>query len=175
MGGTPSWWRLLKDDARTDAAWKPVYQSMDAIQPWAVGRFGDSAGAENWKRTSIVPDLAETKANGNFGYDLNLVPPSQQLLFGGNFTTATVNLPNGNTRAVFVYEVASATVLLSRTVGNPSSVNALSNDGTKFMAGATLFDTATLQVLARQNSANAPYPFTAAANFKSPTKRIISV
>ncbi len=65
MGGTPSWWRLLKDDARADAAWKPVYKSMDAIQPWAVGRFGDSAGAENWKRTSIVPDLAETKANGN--------------------------------------------------------------------------------------------------------------
>jgi hypothetical protein len=66
MGGTPSWWRQLKDDARTDAAWKPVYKAMDAIQPWAVGRFGDSAGGENWKRTSIIPDLAETKANGNF-------------------------------------------------------------------------------------------------------------
>jgi hypothetical protein len=95
MGGTPSWWRLLKDDARADAAWKPVYKSMDAIQPWAVGRFGDSAGTENWKKTSIVPDLAETKANGNLyvpvvfpGFswkNLNAGPANQIPRKGGRF------------------------------------------------------------------------------------------
>ena len=37
------------------------------------------------------------QANGNFGFDLNLVPPSQQLAFGGNFNTASVTLPNGKT------------------------------------------------------------------------------
>ena len=39
------------------------------------------------------------QANGNFGFDLNLVPPALQTLpqFGGSFTTATVVLPNGKT------------------------------------------------------------------------------
>lgn len=95
MGGTPSWWRLLNQDARTDPAWKPVYRSMDAIQPWAVGRFGDSAGVENWKKNSIVPDLAETRANGNFylpvafpGFswkNLNAGPANQIPRRGGKF------------------------------------------------------------------------------------------
>lgn len=66
MGGTPSWWRLLNQDARTDPAWKAVYKSMDAIQPWSVGRYGDDAGIEHWRKNAMVPDLAEAKANGNF-------------------------------------------------------------------------------------------------------------
>ncbi len=109
-----------------------------------------------------------------------LPPPSARLFLGvhsqlrasrDGLKIVGVNLPTGTTRAVFVYEVVSGTVLLSRTVGNPSSVIALSNDGTRFMAGATLFETATLQVLAQQNSANSPYPFTAAANFNTQTSQ----
>ena len=37
------------------------------------------------------------QANGNFGFDLNLVPPDQQVAFGGSFNTATITLPNGKT------------------------------------------------------------------------------
>ncbi len=41
------------------------------------------------------------QANGNFGFDLNLVPPDQQVAFAGGignaFSTATVTLPNGKT------------------------------------------------------------------------------
>jgi hypothetical protein len=37
------------------------------------------------------------QANGNFGLDLNLVPPDQQPAFGGSYATATVTLPNGKT------------------------------------------------------------------------------
>jgi hypothetical protein len=95
MGGTPSWWRLLNQDARTDPAWKAVYKSMDAIQPWAVGRYIDDAGIENWRKNAIVPDLAETKANGNFympvvfpGFswkNLNAGPPNQIPRKGGKF------------------------------------------------------------------------------------------
>ena len=64
---------------------------------------------------------------------------------------------------VFVYEVASRTILRSRTVTNLPSVLAVSPDGTKFMAGSTLFDTQTLQVLAQENAANAPFTFPSAA------------
>jgi len=76
---------------------------------------------------------------------------------------------SGSNRIVFVYEVASATVLRSRVVGNISTVLAVSVDGSKFMSGLTLFDTETLAVLAQQNAANSPFTFptTAAANFNT--------
>jgi uncharacterized protein (TIGR03437 family) len=76
-----------------------------------------------------------------------------------------VNIPNTTARAVFVYEVASGTVLRSRTVQGVSSVISVAPDGSKFMAGLSLLDSATLTVLAQQNAANAPYPFAQGTNF----------
>jgi uncharacterized protein (TIGR03437 family) len=78
-----------------------------------------------------------------------------------------VNLPNANARSVFVYEVGSGTVLRSRTVTSASSVLSIAPDSSKFMAGLQLFDLRTLQVLAQQNIANSPYPFTQGANFNT--------
>jgi uncharacterized protein (TIGR03437 family) len=67
---------------------------------------------------------------------------------------------------VFVYEAASGTVLRSRIVaGSSSNVLAVSDDGTRFMAGPNLFDTATLQVMGQMNLANAPFPVSTATNF----------
>lgn len=76
-----------------------------------------------------------------------------------------VNIPTTTDRAVFVYEVASGTVLRSRRVNGVSSVLSVSPDNKRFMAGLTLFDTDTLTVLAQQNAANSPYPFAAGVNF----------
>lgn len=76
-----------------------------------------------------------------------------------------VNIPNNTSRSVFVYEVASGTVLRSRTVTNVSSVLSVSPDGKKFMSGLSLFDLETLEVLAQQNLANAPYPIQTGTNF----------
>ncbi len=70
-----------------------------------------------------------------------------------------VNNISASTRIVFVYEVSSATVLSARTVSNVSNVLSISSDGSKFMAGLTLFETGTLTVLAQQNAANAPFSF----------------
>lgn len=58
---------------------------------------------------------------------------------------------------LFVYEAASGVVLRSRTVTGQSSVLSVSPDGSKFMAGSTLYDTATLAVLAQMNTANLPF------------------
>lgn len=81
-----------------------------------------------------------------------------------------VNVPTGaTTRTVFVYEVASATVLRSRNVTSASSVLAVAPDGSKFMTGLSLFDTATLQVIAQQNLANSPYPIAPNTNFNTQT------
>ena len=78
-----------------------------------------------------------------------------------------INNTSSSSRTVFVYETASATVLLSRTVTNISSVLAVASDGTKFMAGLTLFDRATLTVLAQENAANSLYPFPQNVNFNT--------
>lgn len=44
------------------------------------------------------------QANGNFGSDLNLVPPALQPQYGGNYADATVILPNGKSYVVPDYE-----------------------------------------------------------------------
>ena len=50
---------------------------------------------------------------------------------------------------LFVYEVASGTVLRSRDVSGLSSILSIAPDGSRFMAGPFLFDTNTLTILGR--------------------------
>ena len=64
------------------------------------------------------------QANGNFGLDLNLVPPSQQPAFGGNFSTATVTLPNGTSYVVPEFEAIDG--ILDPNFG---AINAVDNSG----------------------------------------------
>jgi hypothetical protein len=64
------------------------------------------------------------QANGNFGLDLNLVPPSQQPAFGGNFSTATVTLPNGASYVVPEFEAIDG--FLNPNFG---AINAVDNSG----------------------------------------------
>jgi len=86
----------------------------------------------------------------------------------GNYIIG-VNNPTATSRVVFVYETASGTVLRSRTVTNLSTVLAVTSDGSRFMAGPVLFDATTLQVIAQENAANAPFAFPAgtAGNFNA--------
>ena len=63
MGGTPARWRTLTMDARPEPGWSEVYQSMDVVQPWVVGRYRDNAGVDAWKEEMIVPDLALAARN----------------------------------------------------------------------------------------------------------------
>jgi hypothetical protein len=64
------------------------------------------------------------QANGNFGLDLNLVPPSQQPAFGGNFSTATVTLPGGASYVVPEFEAIDG--ILNPNFG---TINAVDNSG----------------------------------------------
>lgn len=64
MGGLPTYWRTLNNDAQTNAAWAGVFRSFDVISPWSVGRYGDLAGADNFAANLIEPDLAEAVLNG---------------------------------------------------------------------------------------------------------------
>ena len=72
--------------------------------------------------------------------------------------------PSTSTTYIFVYEVASGVVLRNRTISGASSVLSMSPDGSRFMAGFTMFDMATLAVIGQQNNANAPFTFANAFN-----------
>jgi YVTN family beta-propeller protein len=74
---------------------------------------------------------------------------------------STVN--NNAQTIVFVYEVYSGSVLRSRTVTGQSTVLSVSPDGSRFMAGYTLYDTATLNVIAQYNAANVPFPLSSSS------------
>lgn len=76
-------------------------------------------------------------------------------------------LPNNANRNVFVYEADSGTVIRSRIVTGVSNVLTVAPNGSRFMAGLTLFETRTLEVMAQQNLANAPYPVPAGTNFNT--------
>jgi hypothetical protein len=57
MGGVNDDWRT------TTTQWATVCRTVDIISPWMVGRFGDIAGADNFKN-KIVGDIAECKTLG---------------------------------------------------------------------------------------------------------------
>lgn len=84
----------------------------------------------------------------------------------GNTIIGLTN-PTTTSREVFVYEVASASILRSRTVTNISNVLSVAPDGSRFMAGLSLFDAATLAIDAQQNAANSMYPFPNNVNFNT--------
>jgi len=63
IGGVPSRWRMLTNDARKDDAWVTAFQAMNVIQPWTVGRYRDNASADRWKDEMLTPDLAQTARN----------------------------------------------------------------------------------------------------------------
>ncbi len=95
MGGVPAWWRTLDHDAQTNAAWAAVFRSFDVISPWAVGRYGDNTGADNFRAGLIDPDLIAAAAAGRdympvifpgfSWHNLNAGPLNQTPRNGGAF------------------------------------------------------------------------------------------
>ncbi len=81
----------------------------------------------------------------------------------GQFIVGLIT-PSASSTYIFVYEVASGVVLRNRTISGASTVLSMAPDGSRFMAGMTMYDTATLGIIAQENNANAPFSFTGAFN-----------
>lgn len=93
----------------------------------------------------------------------------------GNFIIGMVAINQTLTSALttlFVYETASGTVLRARQVTGQSTVLSISPDGSRFMAGSTLYDTATLNVIGQMNTANLPFFLNPANQFFQPTYNV---
>lgn len=82
----------------------------------------------------------------------------------GRFIVGLSTINNNTQTILYLYEVFSATILKSRTVTGQSTVLSMSPDGSKFMAGFTLYDTQTLQALAQQTPNNMPFLFAGSFN-----------
>ena len=63
MGGVPEGWSTLSGASEMGADWTAVYNSLDMISPWSVGRYSTNSGADSFKNSKIVPDLAACNAN----------------------------------------------------------------------------------------------------------------
>ncbi|MBI2822107.1 MAG: hypothetical protein HYX74_07760 [Acidobacteria bacterium] len=82
--------------------------------------------------------------------------PTPAGFLAGLVATASGNLMIGlSTNRLFVYEVASGTVLRSRNVTGLRALLSASTDGSRFMAGPFLFDTQTLTILGRAGTVSA--------------------
>lgn len=78
----------------------------------------------------------------------------------GNFIVGMVAInqsTNSAQTAMFVFEVASGTILRNRTVTGQSTVLAMSPDGGKFMAGSSQYDFGTMNVRGIMNTGNLPF------------------
>lgn len=95
VGGVPRGWRTGNGDSYGGDEWAKLYRSLDVISPWTVGRYGDEAGADNYLKETILPDMAETKKAGidylpviypGFAWvNLHQGPPNQIPRKGGRF------------------------------------------------------------------------------------------
>jgi hypothetical protein len=63
MGGVPEGWRTRSGASETGVGWTAVYNSLDMISPWSVGRYSNNSGADSFKTNNIVPDLAVCNTN----------------------------------------------------------------------------------------------------------------
>jgi uncharacterized protein (TIGR03437 family) len=170
----------LENSTRVSLPAKPEGVAVGSDERVLISTIG--TGANNIANTLLIYDPNASSTTALASVPIAPAPPANPLLpppSGRAFLASRsqllaskdgryivgVNIPNAASRAVFVYEVASGTVLRSRSVIGASSVLSISPDNTRFMAGLHLFDLQTLQVLAQQNTANAPYPFQAGTNF----------
>jgi len=64
MGGVPARWRTLNRDSESDPAWADIYNSLDMISPWTVGRYSNQSGIDDWKDNQLIPDLNTCFSNG---------------------------------------------------------------------------------------------------------------
>jgi len=64
LGGVPTYWRTLSNDAKPDPAWLGVYERLDVLSPWTVGRYRTQTGANQHRINLQVPDMNWTNARG---------------------------------------------------------------------------------------------------------------
>ena len=61
VGGVNDTWLSTKNE------WSAVYNKMDVISPWSVGKYNNDSGTDRYRDRTIVPDMAYCNQH-NIGY-----------------------------------------------------------------------------------------------------------
>ena len=64
IGGCPSRWRERIGDSREELAWKGIYDSLDGINPWQVGRWTNLVNQEGYYSDVISQDASYCASKG---------------------------------------------------------------------------------------------------------------
>lgn len=133
----------------------------------------NAAGQSSLQAISVAPAAPTAPTvpppNGNAylaGHSRMAATPDAKTIVGVHEQAAT--------RAIWVYDVASQTVLRSRVIAStaavpspPTGVLAVSPDGSEVLSGHLLFSTQSLLLMGAQNANNAPFTFAAGASFST--------
>lgn len=157
----------------------------EGVEVGADGRVlisTQGTGANNLNNTLLIYDGTQTQQNQVQPVQFPPPPPTptgQPAVFArpvttfrgklirtpdGRFIVGLSTISNNTQTVVYLYEAFSGTVLKSRTVTGQSTILSMSPDGSRFMAGFTLYDTQTLQAVGQMNTANMPFLFTGSFN-----------
>ena len=64
LGRVPAAWRTQGNDSRKGAGWKNIYDSLNGLQPWHVGRWKNGTEFHNFYSLHIAADAAYCKQRG---------------------------------------------------------------------------------------------------------------
>ncbi|KAL7452106.1 hypothetical protein ACHAXS_000266 [Conticribra weissflogii] len=64
VGGVPSRWRDRVNDSREESGWKGIYDALDGIHPWHVGRWATTASFETYYSNIISLDASYCASKG---------------------------------------------------------------------------------------------------------------
>ena len=103
--------------------------------------------------------------------DMALAAHSRLVASADGTKIVGVNETSTTARDVFVFDVNSATVVGSRSLSGASTILGAAPDGSSFVTGNTLIQSATMLVLAQQSAINAPFVFPSTANFATETNQ----
>ncbi|HXS94614.1 MAG TPA: beta-propeller fold lactonase family protein [Candidatus Limnocylindrales bacterium] len=120
---------------------------------------------------TISPAAPTIPSTTTPGVALFLEPHARLVVNSADRTKIVGVHEQGATRVVFVYDVASQTVLRTRTFNGLSPILAVDARGTRILTGQTLVEAATMAVLAQQTATNAPFLVTPNANFNTQTNQ----
>jgi YVTN family beta-propeller protein len=138
----------------------------------------DGTGASNLNNTLLLYDASQSTAQQVIPVVFPPPPPTPTSLQtvtarpltlfrgklartpDGKYIVGVSSVTNNTSTVTYVFEVTSGVLLQSRTVTGQSTTLSISPDGSSFMAGFTLYDIASLNVLAQANTANSPFPIT---------------
>jgi uncharacterized protein (TIGR03437 family) len=134
--------------------------------------YDPSAASTSTALQSIViaPTAPTVPATATAGVADYLSPHARLAASADGKTIVGVH-EQASTRVVFVYSVASGTVLRSRTLTGLSPILAVSADGSRFISGQTMIESQSMTVLAQQSATNAPFLVTTGANFSTQTNQ----